>query len=112
MEYIIKTDFTAEPFYMSLSDDIKLGIIDKWNKKQYLFKNKKLNVLKNKILEALDDLCNYLTISYVHALPDGRLMFNNDSLEAGERLRNKMRPETYRIRCEVRDLLEELYNIQ
>lgn len=112
MEYIIKTDFTAEPFLITLSDNIQLGIFEKWNKKQNSFKNEKMEDLKNRILGSLSELCNYLTPLYVHTLSNGFLLFNNDSSEAGERLRNEMQPQVYRIRCEVRDLLNELYRIK
>lgn len=112
MEYIIATDFAAEPFRMSLSDEITFGILEKWEKKKFSFTDEKLEDLKTRILKDLYELCNYLTILYVHALPNGLLLFNNDSWEAGERLRNEMQPQTYRIRCEVNNLLEELYNIK
>lgn len=111
MEYIIETDFSAEPFSINLSDNIELGIVAKWKKKKYVFKEEKCENLKIRILESLCELCSYLTPIYVHALPDGRLLFNNDSWEAGERLRNELQPNIYRIRCNIRDLLEELYSI-
>lgn len=109
MEYIIATDFTAEPICMSLSDNIKLNILVKWNMKQNTFNSEKLELLKSKILNALSNICTYLTPIYVHALSNGFLLFNNDSLEAGERLRNEMQPQTYKIRCEISNLLNELY---
>lgn len=113
MEYIIETDFTAEPFLISLLDEIQLGLLKKWNKKQNSFKEETMEDLKNRILDSLSELCNYLTPSYVHAMPNGEfLLFNNDSYEAGEKLRNEMQPQIHRIRCEVRDLLNELYSIK
>lgn len=111
MEYIRDTDFSGEPFRMSLSDEIELDILSKWNKKRYLFSDINIENLKQCILLTFTELCNYLTIEYMHALPDGRLMFNNDSLEAGEKLRNELQPQIYKIRCKVRDLLEEIYKI-
>lgn len=111
MEYIRDTDFAAEPFRMSLSDDIKFDLLPKWNKKRYIFSNSYTEQLKQNILNILIELCNYLTLSYMHALPDGRLLFNSDSSEAGEKLSNELQPQTYRIRCKVSDLLEELYGI-
>lgn len=113
MEYIIGTDFTAEPFLISLLDNIQFGILKKWNKKQNSFKEETKEDLKNRILASLNELCSYLTPSYVHVIPNGRfLLFNNDSYEAGEKLREEMQPQIYRIRCEVRDLLNELYSIK
>ena len=112
MEYIIDTDFTAEPFSMSLSDDIQIGILQKWNKKKNSFKNENMEDLKNRILASLSELCNYLTPLYVHELPNGFLLYNNASQEEGERLREEMQPQVYNIRCKVRDLLNELYDIE
>ncbi len=111
MEYIINTDFTAEPFLMSLSDDIQIDI-QKWNKKKYSFENENMEDLKNRILGSLSELCNYLTPLYVHPLSNERLLFNNASQEEGERLREEMQPQVYNIRCKVRDLLNELYRIR
>ena len=111
MEYIIKTDFAAGPFCMSLWDNIETAI-EKWNRKQYSFNEEKMEDIKNRIISSLSDLCNYLTPLYVRALPNGLLLFNNNSGEAGERLRNEMQPQIRRIRHEVNDLLNELYSIK
>lgn len=111
MEYIIDTDFAAEPFRIFLFDEIE-KIISKWTKKRYIFSNSNMEKMKQKILHVLFDLCNYIVEPYVRAIPGNRLIFDNTSLEAGERLVNELRPQSYRIRCEVRDLLEELYNIK
>lgn len=112
MEYIIATDFSAQPFRMSLSDEIEIGILEKWSKKRYLFSDTENEKLKQNILQVLGELCYYLTPTYMHALSDGRLLFNNDSWEAGERLRNELQPQIYKIRCTVKDLLDELYSIK
>lgn len=111
MEYIISTDFSAKSFSMSLPDEID-GILEKWNKKQKSFKNENIEDLKNRILSLLRELCYYFTIEYVHPISKNFLMFNNDSYEAGERLRNEMQPQVHRIRCEMSELLNELYSIK
>lgn len=108
MEYIVDTDFAAEPFRMSLSDEIEMGILGKWRKYKYTFKMEEIEKLKSKILQTLQELCPYLSELYVHAIPGGRLLFNNNSWEAGERLRKDMQPQVFRIRCEVKKLLKEL----
>ena len=52
------------------------------------------------------------TVSYTHLDVYKRqiLMFNNDSIEAGDRLRETLRPETIRIRKKIWKLLEDLYS--
>lgn len=111
MEYIVKTDFAAEPFSMSLLDDMDY-VLEKWNRKQYSFQEEKIENLKNRIFNSLIELRKYLTPLYVHELSNGYLLFNNNSWEAGKRLRNELQPQTRQIRCKVRDLLEELYSLK
>lgn len=108
MEYIIKTDFAAEPFCDSLPNNI-MNILEKWNKKRYSFNAENLENLRERILSTLRELCSYLDYPYVRALSDGRLLFDNTSYEAGERLREDMQPNVCRIRCSVQALLDELY---
>lgn len=43
-------------------------------------------------------------------MPDGkRLIFRNQSWEEGGRLRDDMQPNTYKIRCRIAQLQEQLY---
>lgn len=111
MEYIIDTDFAAEPFRISLADEIEANM-NKWLKKKKTFKNSSIEELKKEILKTLNGLCSYLTPVYFHAMSNGHyLIFNNDSWEAGERLRNELQPQTYEIRKATQELLDKLYNI-
>ena len=48
----------------------------------------------------------------MHYIENGRLMFNNSSIEEGDHLRDELAPQTYRIRQNIGNLLEELYNIK
>ena len=107
MKYIIEIDFSAQPFRMSLPNEIE-NIIEKWDKKQYSFCDENIERLKKDILNALNELLHYLGPDYMHPIQDGRLLFNNDSTEAGERLRNELQPEIYRIRIKVRDLFRRI----
>ena len=109
MEYLVDTDFASQAFRITLADEIELDIVDKWRKRKYTFNLADLEMIKNEILAALSELCYYISIDYVHALPDGRLIFNNDSEEAGEKLRNELQPKSLEIRTKVCRLLEELY---
>lgn len=111
MEYVIETDFSAEPFSIDLSDKIKLEILNKWNKKRYIFLNDNIENLKQDILIVLNELCRYLTPSYMQITTNGQLLYKNDSFEAGEKLRNELQPGIYKIRCTSHNLLEQLYSI-
>lgn len=109
MEYIIDTDFSAEPFDVKLVDGISF-ILEKWKKKKYSFKNQDLEMLKKEIYMNLMELVQYFSLVYMHNIENGMLIFNNDSIEAGNRLRETLRPETFRIRNEIWKLLENLYS--
>ncbi|MBS7174538.1 hypothetical protein NE644_20650 [Blautia wexlerae] len=111
MEYIIETDFSAEPFDINLADEI-CSILGKWSKKKYSFRQQNIENLKNKICQCLGELCQYLSPVYMHYIENGRLMFNNSSIEEGDHLRDELAPQTYRIRQNIGNLLEELYNIK
>lgn len=58
----------------------------------------------------LVELVQYFSSVYMHDIENGMLMFNNDSIEAGNRLRETLRPETLRIRKKIWKLLENLYS--
>ena len=60
----------------------------------------------------MGELCQYLSPVYMHYIENGRLMFNNSSIEEGDHLRDELAPQTYRIRQNIGNLLEELYNIK
>ena len=111
LEYIIETDFSSQAFCISFLDDIDGKIISKWSKKKYSFSNKKIQIVKNKILNMLIELCHYLSYPYVRSLSAEKLIFDNTSPEAGERLRTEMRPQIHKIRIEAKKLLEELDSI-
>lgn len=102
MEYIIDTDFSAEPFDVKLVDGISF-ILEKWKKKKYSFKNQDLEILKKEIYMNLVELVQYFSTVYMHNIENGMLMFNNDSIET-------LRPETFRIRKKIWKLLEDLYS--
>lgn len=108
MRYLRDTDLTAEPFDRYLADQIKIGILSQWNRGTDLFSNCDMELLKIKILQAFDDLCHYLDPSYIHALPDGRLIFNNDPAEAGDMPQTEFHLKIQNIRRRMRDLLAEL----
>lgn len=108
MEYIVRTDFSAQPIDINFPDKLS-EIIEKWTKISNTFSKKELEILKNDILKEIYNLSCYLTPKYVHVHHNGYLLFNNDSKEAGDLLRNELRPETLKIRKRITKLLEKIY---
>ncbi len=112
MEYIKNTDFTSVPFDINLPTVISERILPKWENKKYQFNNQNIESLKKEILTTLNNLLEYLTPLYVHAFNGHLLLFNNDSVEAGERLRNDFQPNVFKIRKEMNVLLNKLWEIK
>ncbi len=110
MEYIVDIDFSAQPFRMELADEIS-DIESKWQKKRCVFSNQEIENVKIDIIKSLIELRHYLSPEFMHALSDGQLLFNNDSWEAGEKLRNELQPQSYRIRCNIKRLIDQLYAV-
>ncbi|WP_142414409.1 hypothetical protein [Hathewaya massiliensis] len=111
MEYVVNTDFASQPFSMRLADEID-DISSKWKKKRYVFSNQDIDNIKVDIIQSLTEICYYLTPEYVHPISDNQLLFNNDSSEAGEKLRNVLQPQILKMRCKVKRILDQLYKLQ
>lgn len=112
LEYCIRTDITAGLVDPNLGDKIVNLNYDKWSTKKYNFESNHLKEIKSEILTSLDELANYLTSDYlrVHE-PSGKLIFKNQSEDEGNKLRDDFSPNSVRIRTELRDLLDKLYNL-
>lgn len=65
MEYIVDTDLAAEPFRMSLSDEIEIGILDKRRKYKYTFKTDEIEKMKSRILQTLQEKCSHKYFEFV-----------------------------------------------
>lgn len=112
LEYCIRTDFTAEFVDPNLGDRIFDLYYEKWTSKRLNFNSNHLREIKSEILETLNDLQKYLSPDYlrVHET-SGNLIFRNQSEEEGNKLRDDFRPNSERIRIELRDLLNRLYDL-
>lgn len=111
VECCIKTDFSAQPFKISLIDNIQ-ELLERWNTRARSFNDTKLEALKNAILGNLSELIVYIIPPYTRVLSPGIAVFSNGSSEEGERLRNELRPNTIRIRNELNNFYNELFNIK
>ena len=109
MEYIIKTDFSSEFVSLDVGDDIE-NLFQKWGKKKYSFSDITLSQLKDQIFCSLEEFQHFTGPDYLHYLEDrGCLIFRNDSLEAGRKVREELQPNSYRIRCDLKRYLDRLY---
>ena len=109
LKYCIDTDPTGEPISITLTDEIN-AFVDKWKYEVLEIKDSALRVLTNDIMKTLNEYTYYLSDKFLKLLPNGRfLIFRNSSFEEGEQLRNVLRPESYKKRCEIRDLYLRLY---
>ena len=109
LKYCIDTDPTGEPISIKLTDEIN-AFTDKWKYEVLEIKDNALRVLTNDIMKTLNEYTYYLSDKFLRLLPNGEfLIFRNSSIEEGEQLRNVLRPESYKKRCEIRDLYLRLY---
>lgn len=61
-------------------------------------------------LRVFDEYTYYISHKFLRLLPDRNfLWFRNESVEEGQQLRDVFRPETIRLRTEMRDLYLRLY---
>ena len=108
----IDTDFTFPGVDINLSDTITFLYDDKWKIKSLKFRNKTLRKTIFDTLETLNELTIYLSDVYMRTIdtPLGmQLIARNQSWEEGCRLREKLRPETMRLRYKLRDLYRDLH---
>lgn len=113
MEYIIDTDFSSQLVDASLPDIIE-DLIKQWSKKRYIFSNKQIEEMKQSIVESLGELLIYLSPTYMRLRDDSGsyLIYRNQSWEEVCRLRDELRPNSYRIRCDIKRKLDALYTIE
>ena len=109
LEYIIDVDISSQLISIDLPDEIDV-LVNKWNKKGNIFELKPLEDLKLDVINRLTELKRYLSFEYLRLHEStGQLLFRNDSYEAGEKLREELQPTSFRIRTELKLLLDQLY---
>lgn len=109
LTYCIDNDPSGGPTKLSLADEIDAL----WNDWKYDIDEVSDNALRQLIedtVQVLDDYSEYLSERYLRVIPDkGVLLFKNESLEEGKILKDVLRPNTIRLRYEMRDLYLRLY---
>ncbi len=108
----VKTDFTVPGVNIDLSDNITFLYQEKWDAKSLKFKKPELRKLIFATIEALSDLTGYLSDQYMRAINTPRgyvLIARNESWEQGCQLREVLRPQTMKLRYQLRNLYRELH---
>lgn len=109
--YCIEHDPAGEATRITLADEIN-AFIDKWKFEVREIKDQTLRVLTNDIIKVLSEYTYYISDKFLRLLPTGKaLWFRNESAEEGEQLKDVLQPESYKKRCEIRDLYLRLYPI-
>ena len=87
LEYILKKDFIAEPFYLEIFDKIEI-LKEKWSSKTKLFSDENIEAIKISIFNELTNLWNTLIEHGFHLLSDNeRCLIDNDTEEKGYKLK-------------------------
>ena len=111
LEFGIEHDPAAEATPVSLADKIN-EILTSWKFDVRKIKDKAFRSLVLDTMQVLADYTYYLSDKFLRLIPDRNILwFRNESWEEGEQLRNVLQPESYKKRCEIRDLYMRLYPI-
>lgn len=110
LEYCIETDFTAELVNANLTEEI-CSLNAHWLKKSNVFQDANLDRLKVEIIDKLEELSEYVSPTYLRLHEgSGKLIFRNSNPEEGDALRDDFRPNSIRIRKDLKGLLETLHS--
>lgn len=111
MEYCIEHDPSAEGTRITLVDEITY-FISSWKFDVRKIKDNVFRKLVIDTMQVLSDYTYYLSDKFLRPIPGRNILwFRNESWEEGEQLRNILQPESYKKRCEIRDLYLRLYPI-
>lgn len=107
--YCIETDIAAEPVNVTLADEIN-SLINKWQYEVRKISNQELRKIVADTMITLSDFARYLSDKYLRYNSGSKvLIFRNSSAEEGERLREELRPESYRIRTKLAELFKRMW---
>lgn len=63
-------------------------------------------------MDILSEYTYYLSDKFLRLIPGRNILwFRNESWEEGEQLRKVLQPESYRLRCEIRDQAEYVKHV-
>ena len=109
LKYCIDTDPAAEATDLFLADKIA-DLLNEWKFEYREIEDAVLRNIVKDTLDVLNEYTYYISDRFLRLIPDRKVLwFRNESWEEGEQLRNVLQPESYRLRCEMRDLYLRLY---
>lgn len=105
----IDNDPSAEATDLFLSDNIT-DFINSWKFEYREIEDYAFRTLVKDAMDILSEYTYYLSDQFLRLIPGRNILwFRNESWEEGEQLRKVLQPESYRLRCEIRDLYLRLY---
>lgn len=110
LKYCISIDPTGEAFDIHCIELIDFNY-NKWQFDWRDFKSERVQEIVYHTLMNFNEYLYYLSDKYMRPLPSNPdlLIYKNQSIEDGERLREELRPNSIRIRKELRDRYLELW---
>lgn len=110
LKYCIRIDPTGDAFDIHCIELIERNY-NKWQFDWRDFESEKIQEIVCHTLNNFNEYLYYLSDKYMRLLPSNPdfLICKNQSIEEGERLREELRPNSIRIREELRDRYLELW---
>ena len=110
LQYCIKNDPSAGPTSLSLSDEID-ALLSKWEFEIIEIKDSSLRKIISGVLDIINNYSYYLTEKFLYVIPDGsKLCFRCNTQEERTQLKEVLQPETYNLRCQMRDVYIQLFS--
>ena len=111
LRYCIENDPSGSATRITLADEIH-DVYQSWSFELRKIKDKAFRQLVIDALKVLNEYTYYLSDKFLRLLPGtDSLWFRNESWEEGQQLSNVLQPESYKKRCEIRDIYQRLYPI-
>ena len=108
-KYCIENDPSTGPTDLFLADNIT-DFISSWKFEYREIEDYAFRTLVKDTMDILSEYTYYLSDQFLRLIPERNILwFRNESWEEGEQLRKVLQPESYRLRCEIRNLYLRLY---
>lgn len=112
LRYCIITDPTGQAFYLEYTESIAEKF-EYWQFQCLHFDSAEIRKIVTHTLTNLNEYLYYLSDKYMRLVPDKKyLLFRNQSPEEGRILDEELRPNSLRLRKELRDRYYELWDVE